>query len=84
MKLKLLAIFLLTFGLADADPEGGWLNSEPSSMETFQANAAVGVTPFTFNNNQIQGFEGPLAPLIAGGNSADLVTQEIQSLADGL
>lgn len=81
MKSRILAFLLLAVGVLRADP--GWVNSEPASPETFAANAAVPVSPFTFGAPQMQTMGGPLAPLSIG-NAADLITPEIQSLADGL
>ncbi len=84
MKAYFFIPFLLLSGLLYASDGSGWSNSEPSSSETFIANAAVPVSPFSFNSLEFESSESPLAPILTGGNSADLITPEIQSLADGL
>ncbi len=84
MKTYFLVSFLFLARLLYASDGSGWSNSEPSSPETFIANAAVPVPPLGFNSLKAESAESPLAPILTGGNSADLITPEIQSLADGL
>jgi YD repeat-containing protein len=62
-----------------AENSSGWWNSEPSSNATFQANLAAPALPYT-GPPPVQALGAP----VAGGNSADFVTPEIQTLADGL
>jgi Transglutaminase-like superfamily len=84
MKTYFFIYFLFLARLLYASDGSGWSNSEPSSPETFIANAGGAVPPLGFNSLKVEAAKSPLAPILTGGNSADLIIPEIQSLADGL